>query len=283
MNNKNNNVLPAQENLTSNVPNDGFIFPIVPSPFDPRDHILEHVSAVRKAKSGAGTRNIPETLDLSPQLLAPRNQGSRGTCASFACAAIKEYHEKLNCEYTDYMSPDSVYFFRENKPDAGMYCRNAMEILLHKGIAPEFFFPYDGEKEPLIVPQMALDAMSNYVISEYALVKTIDGLKEALNIYGPCLIAFPVYKSFPELWKPSVEGEESIGGHAMAVVGYNKDGFIIRNSWGKDWNGNGTVVYKYADWGLHWEIWSCLDDLSSKIITPPPKTICQKLFGCCKK
>lgn len=251
---------------------------VIPSPFDPRDHIFENIRARSVMRS-----DLPETLDLSKQLLIPRSQGSRGTCVGFACAAIKEYHERLNCQFNDYMSPDSIYFFRENKPEEGMHCRDAMNILLHKGIAPEFYFPYDSKDDPLIVPQQALDSMFNYVITEYAAIKTIDGLKDALYKHGPCLIAFAVYDSFPEIWKPAKEGDKSRGGHAMAVVGYNKDGFIIRNSWGSKWNGNGTAIYKYADWGLHWEIWCCLDDLSSKIIVPPTKTLCEKLFGCCKK
>ncbi|NOQ24131.1 MAG: hypothetical protein GQ564_02115 [Bacteroidales bacterium] len=33
------------------------------------------------------------------------------------------------------------------------------------------------------------------------------------------------------------------GGHAIAIVGYTKDRFIIRNSWGEDWGDNG---YAYA-------------------------------------
>ena len=36
--------------------------------------------------------------------------------------------------------------------------------------------------------------------------------------------------------------------HAVLIVGYNEDGFIIRNSWDKDWGDNGyaTVSYSYA-------------------------------------
>ena len=36
-------------------------------------------------------------------------------------------------------------------------------------------------------------------------------------------------------------------GHAITIVGYNRDGFIIKNSWGKSWGDNGyaTVSYDY--------------------------------------
>jgi Papain family cysteine protease len=37
------------------------------------------------------------------------------------------------------------------------------------------------------------------------------------------------------------------GGHCVAIVGYNKDGFIIKNSWGKGWadKGYATISYNY--------------------------------------
>ena len=38
-----------------------------------------------------------------------------------------------------------------------------------------------------------------------------------------------------------------------------EEGFIIRNSWGENWNGDGYTLYKYTDWGKHWEIWCTID------------------------
>lgn len=35
------------------------------------------------------------------------------------------------------------------------------------------------------------------------------------------------------------------GGHAVTVVGYNKEGFIIKNSWGKAWGEKGYAVVSY--------------------------------------
>ncbi len=43
-------------------------------------------------------------------------------------------------------------------------------------------------------------------------------------------------------------GDEQIGGHAFAIVGYNADGFVIQNSWGTDWGNRGFAVLTYGDW-----------------------------------
>lgn len=37
-------------------------------------------------------------------------------------------------------------------------------------------------------------------------------------------------------------------GHAFAIVGYTRDGFIIQNSWGPNWGRGGFAVLPYADW-----------------------------------
>ena len=75
------------------------------------------------------------------------------------------------------------------------------------------------------------------------------------------MIGFPVYNNTPQMWKKR-ENEQMKGGHAMTVIGYNQEGFIIRNSWGDTWGLNGYCVYPYRDWGSHWEIWTTIDDVS---------------------
>ena len=47
---------------------------------------------------------------------------------------------------------------------------------------------------------------------------------------------------------PSVE-ETAGGGHAIALIGYTPDRFIVRNSWGKDWGdkGFGYATDQYAE------------------------------------
>jgi hypothetical protein len=50
------------------------------------------------------------------------------------------------------------------------------------------------------------------------------------------------------------------GGHAMAVVGYTEDSFIIRNSWGAHWGDGGHCLFPFSEWGSQWEAWTTVDE-----------------------
>jgi hypothetical protein len=46
-------------------------------------------------------------------------------------------------------------------------------------------------------------------------------------------------------------------GHAIAIVGYTSQGFIIQNSWGKSWGNEGFALLPYEDFLLHaTDVWA---------------------------
>jgi Papain family cysteine protease len=52
--------------------------------------------------------------------------------------------------------------------------------------------------------------------------------------------------------------EKPDGGHAFAMVGFNEDGFVIQNSWGKTWGHSGFAVLAYDDWVANGtDAWVC--------------------------
>lgn len=88
-------------------------------------------------------------------------------------------------------------------------------------------------------------------------------VRRALASSIPVRIDAYVGESFAQ-WTPSqgpyaTPDHESGGGHAMYLVGYNPDGFIVRNSWGKWWGDDGDALlsegFVRSSWALY--PWVC--------------------------
>ena len=224
-------------------------FNIVKSPVDNRDYLLESIYPV--------TVELPEVWDLRDKLPAVKDQGTQGTCSAQTAACMKEYQERIDLGLSESMSPQFVYNLRQNRESEGMYPRDTMDILNKIGIVTEKDYPYNSKKK--IGPELKKNA-SKYVIAGYAQIGTVESLKKALFANGPCYIAFPVYDGNKmEFWKQSYTNQPSQGGHAVSVVGYTKDSFIIRNSWSYEWGDRGYTYFKFVDWGMQWECWTTLD------------------------
>lgn len=259
--------------------NEGKVFAngALPSPFDSRDWIVEQIyQNTRKTRSTSSTNVLPQTLDLRSDLQKIRDQGSQGTCAAQTAACMKEFQEKKDIGLNQHLSPQYIYNHRSNYPTEGMYGRDVMRILKDVGVCRETQFKYlSDQRLDEISEEVKTEAM-RHVIQSYARVETIDGLKQSLMINGPCYISFPCYNNKPKFWIQN-EGDKLKGGHAVTVVGYDKEGFIIRNSWGDDWNDDGYTKYPYSEWNTHWEVWTTIDAESPNIDYPEPRK-----FGCSK-
>lgn len=93
------------------------------------------------------------------------------------------------------------------------------------------------------------------IIRNYALVHSEVALKTAILLNGPCLGALNVLNSNScKFW----DGGRLEGGHGIAIVGWNQDGFIIRNSWGNDWCSQGNTVLPYNRFNMFLEIWTII-------------------------
>ena len=218
------------------------------SPLDNRDFTIDKVDD-----------NFPEILDLKKMLPSIRNQGSQGSCAAHTAACMKEWQELQDVGFWKHMSPQFIYNNRENQDSEGMYPRDVMRILYNLGCCSEEKYPYGKIESPDNISDFAYNNAKQYKIKGYARIYTINGLKNALYKYGPCLLAVPVYNYGSSMWKKG-PGETQKGGHAMTIVGYDEDGFIIRNSWGSNWCNDGYTNLNYNDWECIWEVWSAIDD-----------------------
>lgn len=230
------------------------------SPYDVRDWKYEKLKVAVL---------FPETLDLRDDMFDVKDQGNYGTCSAMTASQMKENEEIIDVQLQEMLSPQYVYNLRKNYPEEGMYSRDTMDILVKKGIVEERLYPYAKTFDPDI-PADLLERGQSYKCKGYAQITTVDGLKQALYENGVCYMAIPVYNFGARMWF-QYPGQYLLGGHAISIVGYTLDSFIIRNSWGDDWNGNGHTLFPFTDWGLQWEVWTALDE---KSVPPEPKKKC---------
>ncbi len=232
------------------------------SPKDLRDYKFESLNIY--------SESLPNTLDMRSEILPVRNQGADGACVAFTASCIKEVQERRDIGFNEYMSPQFIYINRSNKSTEGMYPRDLMKILTNIGSIPEKMMPY--QKITKVTDEM-LQYANNHKIKGYASISTIEGMKNSLVKNGPALLGIPIYNYGHHMWKQS-NNESLKGGHAVAIVGWTEEGFIIRNSWGISWNGDGHTIFPFTHWGLQWEAWTTIDAESVEnfvaVIIPPP-------------
>ena len=205
------------------------------------------------------------TLDLRPKLQPIRNQGNVECCVAFSSACMKEYESGVPY----YLSPSFIYHLRDDPQHQDcMTIPNALDILIKYGTCYESTYPQADIQSALAIPTDAYNEAVYFKIYSYVQIELMDDLKDALNQFGPCLIAFPVYNYSNQLWIQKT-GDKFKGGHCMTVVGYDTSNFIIRNTWGTSWGDNGYTYYPFSQWGSHWEVWTCTQ--YGSLPPPPPK------------
>jgi C1A family cysteine protease len=219
----------------------------------------------------------PQIYDLRSQLLGIRNQGNYGSCVCFSTCCLREFYANA----TNYLSPSFIFHLRTDKNTNGMTIDNALNTLQNIGVCYEKTYPYSTIISSANIPANAIIEANNFKINAYALITSINNLKDALYNYGPCIMAIPVYNYSLKLWEKNTN-DTLLGGHCVTVVGFNDISgcFIIRNSWGTNWGDNGYTYFPYTDWGMQWEVWTanaqCLIN-SSKIISSSSWIICNNI------
>ena len=225
---------------------------------------------------------FPDVLDLRNNIGPIRDQGSIGSCVSFASSAMKEWQERVEGTFNGYLSPAFIYVNRINHPREGMFLSNACDILANKGTCIESSYSYNkfasnptpNYVTPDNIPLNAINEANKYRTSNSVLIQTINDLKTALYLHGPCIMGtnvyYPYYKHMWVPTNPTDPYENWGGGHSMAIVGYNNNGFIIRNSWSELWNPQNTYDmrghdylpyehFKYLTQEYEGEVWSTTD------------------------
>lgn len=152
--------------------------------------------------------------------------------------------------------------------DSGTYIRTAVKGLVKLGAPDEEYWKFSSN--PLLVNRRP--GWNPYMMGhgrrsgEYAWIldggtKRVEAIQAALAAGYPVSFGTLVTKRFlncdsgEPIDKPS-SGEETLGGHALLIIGYKQDVdgvlFEVLNSWGTDWGQGGFcwMTEDYIKWAL---------------------------------
>lgn len=181
---------------------------------------------------------IPEKYSYREYLPNVIDQGNLSICVPCSLSAYLNW--KMNIESGE-VKDNSVHLFeiyksRTNNGE-GMTFKDAFKFLRHGGVSTN-----KGKVQ----------------IGTYGKINSINDLRHAIVLNGPCFGALPVYNDRCEFWNKGGK-DRLVGYHAISIVGYDEDGFVIRNSWGDKYCDNGYTKIKYDDFDRLIEVWTVID------------------------
>lgn len=203
----------------------------LPSPPDDRDYTTETVCLMAQEVFPEEYRtegNIPVI-----------NQKNTSSCVAHALAVATAYGQYKTSGTYENLSRGYIYGNRRGTDyqGEGMHTRQALKQLNHCGDCLQTTFPYLGtypEMKAKIAEKSDeyAEKASSHTIKNYFRMYTESEVKRALMNQGAVVVAVTVYDSFTT-HIPLPSSEDKIrGGHAMCCVGWNKEGWILQNSWG---------------------------------------------------
>jgi hypothetical protein len=209
---------------------------------------------------------IPPSKDLRENWWKIGNQESTGSCVGWATAdsVLRWHFVKANWLPKDRLLSPRFIWMASKETDQyisqpttfieteGTSLKAALDIARKFGVVPDSVLPFASGKLYPGEAQTFYALAAQLKIASYFNLGTNPGDWRAwLATKGPILTRLGVDATWDnadathgnlDVYKPDTVR----GGHAVALVGYTPDRFIVRNSWGTTWGDNG---YGYASLG----------------------------------
>ena len=209
--------------------------------------------------------------ELKPKFDIPvLDQGQTNACTGFALASVVYHLQRAakrnpaDCRVSPYMVYSMARRYDEfpgdTHADTGSSARGAMKGWFKYGACESRLWPTEDMPRPAkqAKDDWWLDAVRRPLGSYYRLdPRSVTDMHVALNEVGILYVTAACHSGWETglgvkakgwWYIPPQKATRADGGHAFAIVGYNRDGFIIQNSWGKGWGSAGRAVLAYEDW-----------------------------------
>jgi len=196
---------------------------------------------------------LPETLDLRDKMQPVKDQGECGSCYTFSGVSVLEYHAGVSISEQKIMDCSSS----TNGPSYGCdggWPENVFDYAKQWPVALEKDMPYTGKNAPC----NQTCAGSAVHVRRYGTLAREDDedaelrIPYILNTHGPVTVAIDVgttelLMSYEDGVFPAIACGQEVD-HAVTIVGYTPDYWIVRNSWSADWGEDG---YFYLERGAN--------------------------------
>ncbi len=181
------------------------------------------------------------------------DQGEEGACTGFALASTINVLLAQR-DTMEQVSPYMLYRMAQKHDEwegqnyEGSSIRGALRGWHNMGACEAHLW---NKRRKNINREVAINARKTRLGPYYRIQKDLTNFHAALNEVGVLIVSAYVHDGwdFPEggsIKAPAAWEKEFA--HAFAIVGYNAEGFLIQNSWGDTWGGNGRAIWSYDDW-----------------------------------
>lgn len=232
------------------------VLEVIRSPFDIRDYQINT------------DINLPDEY-VCPVLVPVKNQGSKPTCTAHAVASLVEYHYKRqhNGVYRTF-STEFIYGLREigYYIGDGMRIRDALKTVNKYGVP---FYHYCSGNNDCAEAMRHVNEKLDYLkelayphrSSAYYRCEGVDAIKTALVKHGPVIVSMNTYNNariFDDIYtyEPT---DTKRGCHCVMIYGYDSRGWLVQNSWGIPFAGDGRFVIPFS-YEFN-EAWGITDDI----------------------
>lgn len=214
--------------------------------------------------------------------LIPRSrildQGREGACTGFALAAVVNFLRTRQGQ-TARVSPRMLYELARRYDEwpgeayEGSSARGAIKAWIKHGVCRETSWRHTQHgiqhmTDAVIAEAMQAPGGAYYRIRPSDVRDMHTALNETGILYATLMVhsgwASPGTEKGARTVNVNVEGRKTPyrfpvirrsgsadGGHAIAIVGYTPQGFVIQNSWGPDWGLDGFAFLPYEDFLMH--------------------------------
>ena len=209
---------------------------------------------------------IPDAVDLREDWWpADTHQGKRGACVGYATAyGVLRWHYVKAGLIKPKQKPSARFIWMANKETdnirsypttflerTGTQTKLALSVARKYGCVMEEDLPIDGPLSLMQRSAFYTKAAKLRIASYHNLGSSLNNWRRWLAFHGPILTRLDVDKTWDKahLTNGRLETykENTIrGGHAVCLVGYTQDQFIVRNSWGANWGDQGFAYASIA-------------------------------------